>query len=321
MEPDSELDIGRRRTLAAGGTLMAGLVAAGTPGISLGQSGPVTPPQTGSLPVQDIQRILRSSGRVSGSVLHVSQQRRDLNDVVGPENIPFKPAFALHNDFYFQALPNGRVIMNGELALRAEELNTVIDRILSTGLVFQSFHQHFFNLDPQIWHVHFRGSGSPYGLARGVEYVVRATDTPLPQTAPMNPTSTLDVPRLGRLLGGETEIHEDGVVSVSILRREQVTLGGTTIDPRLGIAHEIHFEPLADGRTAVAPKFALLASEIAPVMRLMRREGFDIHCLYNQETAEVPQLYFSHLLGAGNPYSYSRVIRRALQQTNTRFTP
>lgn len=311
MDTDTELDLGRRRTLAAGGTLMAGLLAGATPDVALAQAS--------TLPVQDIQRILRASGRVSGNVLHVSQQRRDLDDVVGPEDIPFRPAFALQNDFYFQALPNGRVIFNGELTLAAEEINAVIDRILSTGLVFQSFHQHFFNLDPQVWHIHLRGTGGVYGVVRGLDYVVRATGTPLPQAAPMNPTTRLDAARLGRLLGGEAEIHDDGVVSVTILRREQFTLGGTTIDPRLGVAHEVHFEPLADGRTAVAPDLGLLASEIAPVMRILRREGFDVHCLYNQETAEVPQLYFSHLLAAGNPYTYAQAIRRALRQTNTRF--
>lgn len=319
MNTDREPDFGRRRTLTAGGAVMAAVLA-NTPGSAFGQAGPVMPPPTtGSLPVQDIQRILRASGHVSGSVLHVSQLRKDLNDVAGPADIPFKPAFALHNDFYFQSIGPGRAILNGDLALPAEEINAVIDRILSVGLVFQAFHQHFFDLDPQIWFVHLRGTGSPYGMARGLDYVVRATGTPLPQSAPLNPSTTLDAPRLGRLLGGEARIHEDGVVSVSILRREQLTLGGVAIDPRLGVSHEVHFEPLADGRTAVAPKFALLPQEVAIVMRQMRREGFDIHCLYNQETAETPQLFFSHLLAAGNPYYFSRVIRRVLQQTNTRL--
>jgi len=317
MDTDRELDLGRRRTLVAGGAMMAGLAASTA---AFGQAGPVMPPpQTATLPVRDIERILRSSGHVSGPVLHIEQLRRDLNNVVGPADIPFKPAFAVHNSFYFQALPNNRAILNGELALRAEEINAVIDRILSTGLVFQSFHQHFFDLEPQIWHVHLRGTGSPYGLARALEYVVRATGTPLPQVARPNPSSPLDAQRLGRLLGGEVEIHEDGVVSVTITRREQVSLDGVPIDPRLGIAHEIDFEPLVNGRTAVAPDFALLPAEINIVMRLMRREGFDVHCLYNQETAEIPQLFFSHLLAVGNPYYFARAIRRILQQTNTRF--
>jgi hypothetical protein len=321
METDREPDPGRRRTLTAGGAMMAGLFVAGAPDAALGQAGTAAPPSTGTLPVQDIQRILRSSGTVNGPVLNVTQLRKDLNNVRGPADIPFKPAFEVHNDFYFQALPNNRAIVNGEFALAAGEVNAVIDRLLQVGFVFQAFHQHFFDLEPQIWHVHFRATGSPYGIARGLDYVVRATGTPLPQTAPMNPTTTLDARRLGRILGGEAEIHEDGVVEVSLRRREQITLGGVPIDSRLGVGHEIYFEPLPDGRTAVAPDFALLAQEIATVMRLMRREGFDIHCLYNQETAETPQLYFSHLLAVGNPYYYARVMRRVLQQTNTRFSP
>lgn len=320
MDTENEVDHGRRRTLAAGGTWMAGLLAAGTAGLSTAQTGPVTPPPTtGTLPVQDIQRILRSSGRVTGPVLHVLQQRRDLNDVVGPADIPFKPAFAVYSAFHFQALPNGRAIFNGEIALRSEEINAVLDRILATGLVFQSFHQHFFNLDPQVWHVHLRGSGSPFGLARGIEYVVQATGTPLPQTAPLNPSSTLDVPRLGRLLGGQPVIREEGIVAVGLPRSELITLGGTAVDARLGVGHDVCFEPLADGRTAVALKLALLPTEIAPVLRALRREGFDIHALTSQETAETPQLTVAHLLAAGNPYYYARVIRRVLQQTNTRF--
>jgi hypothetical protein len=334
METDQELNTGRRRTLATGSAMIAGLFAANAPNVAFGQTGPITPPgpplpplpplpprPPANLPVDDIERILRSGGRISGNVLHISQLRNDLNNVSGPSDIPIKPAFGVHNAFYFQGLPNGRVILNGELALRAEEIEAVIDRILATGLVFQALHQHFFNLEPQIWQVHLRGTGSAFGVARGLAYVVAATGTPLPQTLPLNPSSTLDAVRLARLLGGEAEIHEQGVVTVHLRRREQVTIGGTRVEANLGIGHEIRFEPLVDGRTAVAPKLALLGPEIGTVTRLLRREGYDVHALVNHETEELPQLYFCHLLVVGNPYYHARVIRRVLQQTNTRFLP
>ena len=318
MDTDHELDSGRRRTLVAGGAAMAALVAS-TPGAALGQIG-APPPSTGSLPVQDIQRILRSTGHVSGPVLHITQLRGDLNNVVGPANIPFRPAFAVHNSFYFQATANGGAILNGEFSLQAREINAVIDRILVTGMEFQALHQHFFDLEPQIWQVHVRGQGSPYAIARALEFVVRATGTPLPQVAPLNPTSPLDARRLGQLLGGLVEIHPGGVVAVTIPRREQITLNGVPVDPRLGVSHEILFEPLVDGRTAVAPALALVVGgEVGSVMGFMRKQGFDIHALVNHEKAEVPQLFFAHLLAVGNPYYYARVIRQALQLTNTRF--
>jgi hypothetical protein len=46
-----------------------------------------------------------------------------------------------------------------------------------------------------------------------------------------------------------------------------------------------------------------------PVTALMRRLGWLDGCLYNQETDEKPQLYFSHMLKVGDPYDLAAEIR------------
>ena len=46
----------------------------------------------------------------------------------------------------------------------------------------------------------------------------------------------------------------------------------------------------------------MTAGEIQNVIGVMRQHGWDIGCLYNQETAELPQLYFSHDFKTGDPY-------------------
>jgi hypothetical protein len=61
----------------------------------------------------------------------------------------------------------------------------------------------------------------------------------------------------------------------------------------------------------------MTAKEIGPVTRTMRARGWDIGCLYNQETAEHPQLYFSHQFKAGDPYALAAEVRTGLNQTNT----
>lgn len=314
MNSQHELDPGRRRAVLTGGSLMAGLVAGGSPQLALANA-----PASGTLPVQQIETILRSKGTFSNGVLSISQDRNDLDNVTGPGGIPFKPSWQVRNDLYFQALQPGRAIFNGELSLLSKETNPVIDRIVSQGLVFQAFHQHFFDLSPQIWHIHFRGVGNPLALARAVAAVIAATGTPLPQMPPAHPSTPLNTNLLEQILGGTAEIEEEGVVVVTIPRREQITLGGLNISPELGVDHNINFEPLGGTRTAVAPDFALIASEVDPVMSIMRSQGFTIHCLYNQETAEVPQLYFSHQLAVGDAYELARAIRRGLDRTNTRF--
>jgi hypothetical protein len=88
------------------------------------------------------------------------------------------------------------------------------------------------------------------------------------------------------------------------------------VKPEMGVEHTVNFEPLGGGRTAVAPDYALISSEINPVMSIMRRHSFAVHCLYNQETAETPQLYFSHQLAVG-----SQPLARSGNSSKSRFWP
>jgi hypothetical protein len=317
MDIDCELDPGRRRTLLTAGTMMAGLLAANSARADMASAQDA--PAQALLPVGEMEQILRASGTVSNGVLNVTQDRNDLNNVTGPGGIPFKPAFQIRNDFYFQPLQSGRAIFNGEISVLPKEANPVIDRILANGLVFQAFHQHFFDLKPQVFHIHLRGIGSPLGLARAVANVVGATATPLPQASPPHPTTPLNTRLLEQILGGSAEVDEEGVVVVSISRKEQIILDGVHIKPELGVQHTVNFEPLGDSTTAVAPDFALIAAEINPVMSIMRKQGFAVHCLYNQETAESPQLYFSHQLAVGDAYQLARAIRQGLARTNADF--
>ena len=67
----------------------------------------------------------------------------------------------------------------------------------------------------------------------------------------------------------------------------------------------------------MVPDFALVAEEIDPVMRVMRARGWFVGCLYNQETDEHPQLYFSHQLKTGNAYALAREIRLGLNHTRS----
>lgn len=318
----SELDEARRRALLAGGTaLAASMLGASGPAAAEGdmaQQASGSHP-SGGLPVDEIEKILRSDGKVTNGVLSIDQSRNDLNNVTGPGGLPWKPPFEIRNELHFQAIGAHRAIFNGELSLLDRETNPVIDRIVRNGLVFQSFHQHFFDLKPQLWHIHLRGVGEPIALARAVANVIAATGTPLPQTTPPNPSSPLNAELLGKILGGDAEIMEEGVVQVSVNRKEQIILGGVPVKPELGVNHTIAFEPLGDGRAVVAPDFALIASEVNRVMETMRKQGFTVHCLYNQETAESPQLYFSHQLAVGDAYELARAVRRGLNKTNTEF--
>jgi hypothetical protein len=321
MNHDPKVDLSRRRTIVTGASAVAGLLASHASGVASAEAmaQPEEAQARARLPVEQMEQILRTEGSIDNGVLSITQDRNDLNDVTGPGGIPFKPAWEIRNEFHFQPLQPGRAILNGEISILGREANPVIDRIITSGLVFQAFHQHFFDLSPQLFHIHLRGTGHPIGLARAVAAVVSATGTPLPQSPPPHPVTPLDTHLLENILGGSAEIDEQGVVVVSIARRENIILDRVHVKPEMGVQHTVNFEPLDGNTTAVAPDFALIASEINPVMSIMRRHNFAVHCLYNQETAESPQLYFSHLLAVGDAYDLAHAVRKGLERTNADF--
>jgi hypothetical protein len=84
----------------------------------------------------------------------------------------------------------------------------------------------------------------------------------------------------------------------------------------------VAFEPLEGGGSqfaAVAPDPGMTASEVNPTIGVLRKEGFAVHCLYNQETDEQPQLYFSHALAVGNAEDLARKVRKAINHMNLDF--
>jgi hypothetical protein len=101
-------------------------------------------------------------------------------------------------------------------------------------------------------------------------------------------------------------------------RTDAIHLTGIAVKPALNVSSNISIQPLDGGMAAAAPDFAMKASEVRPVIATMRKHGWMVHCLYNQETAEVPQLYFAHMMKTGDPLALSREIRDGLDRTATK---
>ncbi|HEY6397838.1 MAG TPA: DUF1259 domain-containing protein [Solirubrobacteraceae bacterium] len=265
-----------------------------------------------------MQAILDAHADESDSIVHFSIDRTDAGNVEGPLEVPFSGSFEINGDLYFQPLKEGRMaFFNGDIALRPGELNPVIDAIIANGLVFQAMHQHYFELHPMWWFIHFRGLGNPLALARAVRDVLRATATPFPQRPPANPTTPFDVSRLERILYGSASVGDNGVVTVDIDRTDRVIIDRVLVNPRVNISTNIQFEPLnsSGSRAAAGPDFSMTSAEIMPVTQTMRAQGWLDACLYNQETNEEPQLYFSHMLKTGDPYVLAGEIRKGLDLT------
>jgi hypothetical protein len=308
----------RRRALLLGAGTAGTLLA---PGAALATGAPARAAvrrQHGKLPAKRIQEIVGAQGTVSSGVLGIGVARDDIGEVKGPQGVTFGPSFEISGDLTFQPLGADRAFFNGDLALKASELNPVIDAVLANGLVFQAMHQHYFGLDPMVWFVHFHGEGRPLELAAAVRRVIDVTSAPLPQKTPASPKTPLDHARLAHLLRGSSEIGSGGVVTITVNRKGPIRIGAVEVSPEANISTNISFLPLDAAGTlaAAAPDISMTAPEVDAVCRTMRAEGFEIGCLYNQETGEHPQLYFAHMLAKGSPEALATAIRRGLDHTH-----
>jgi len=198
-------------------------------------------------------------------------------------------------------------------------VNPFIDALLRNHLTFQAEHQHFYDLTPEVWFIHFRGVGNPVVLAREVYDTLRTTSVKLPQAPPKHPKTPFDVGKLKKILGSSSAtVGAGGVVTLTLTQKQAIRLGGVHLNQNANAETNIAFEPLnASGtRAAAAPDFGMFAWQSQAVIGAMRAHGWDIGCLYNQETAEIPQLYFSHDFKVGDPYELAEQIRDALDQMN-----
>lgn len=297
---------------ALGAAIIAGgAMAAGGRPLSRASSG---------LPVKKIERALDAKGSVIRGVLSIGIERDDITNVhIG--KVPIRPAFEINGEADFQRVSRNRAFLNGDIALKPNEIDPFISALLRNGLTFQAEHQHLYDFNPIVWFIHYRGEGNPVKLARALHNALKVTATPFPQAPPPHPHTSLDPKRLSKILHGyHYEVGSDGVVTVYVARRNPVYIHGIRVKPQTNIATNIAFEPLGKKGTyaAVVPDFGMVAGEIDNLVSTMRNMGWDIGCLYNQETAEHPQLYFSHEFKEGDPYALAREIRQALDRTNTK---
>jgi Domain of Unknown Function (DUF1259) len=297
-------------SLALGGTLLGGAGGAAAAPLAGAQAAASTP---GHLPVKEIESIIRAQGTVSNGVLNIEIDRDDIPHV-HKEGVPIKPAFQINGNLCFQAMSNGSVMFNGDLAFKAGELNPAIDQMLKHGMAWQAMHQHLWGLHPMVWFMHMRMRGPARKVAEACRAVLSVTSTPLPQAPPKHPTTPLDPHRLAKIIGQPATVGASGVVGISVPRRNPIILAGVHISPFLNVYIPVDFQPLGGDKAVVVPDMGMTAEEIPKAVGVMRAQGWEQNCLYNQETDEHPQLYFDHMFKVGNAYELAKEVRRGLEQ-------
>lgn len=316
--------LSRRRALKLGAGLAGGLVAANSFGKNLASAQDAMGPAQTTLPNSNTQNIIEGILDAKGTIVHndvvcFEIVRRDLSDL-SLMGFTVPASFGFTGNLYFQnvaasarAKTDYDVIVNGDLCVKAAELDNVVFSLLLSDFEVQAVHQFF---SPEIWFVHFRNMGDPTNVARGIKTALDLTGTPFPQDSPAQTKTSLEATQMGTILGAVPQIGADGAVMFNIPRTEAITLAGLQINNYLNVATTVGFLPAGgSGNAAVLADIGALSTELNHVLGSMMKSGWTPGAVFNHQTSMSPQLTFAEFFKWGNAMTLAKEVRTALELT------
>lgn len=251
---------------------------------------------------QQVLTTLGKQGDYKANVLKVNIPRNDIHVTVA--NLKTPTPFGFGGWVAMTKGTGGMNVMMGDLVLTQEEVNPVMSALLENGLDVTALHNHFFWDDPRMFFMHVHGQGTPAELARKVkpalDLIGKGTARPATGApAAAGPTGgKIDTARLTQIVGSPGEQSGD-VYKITIGRDDlKLTEMGASINARMGLNTWAAFVG-TDQNAAIAGDVAMLASEVTPVLRALRKNGLDVVAIHHHMTETQPTIFFLHYWGTG----------------------
>lgn len=255
--------------------------------------------QTMPAAYQQVLKTLGKTGDYADNVLKVNVPRNDLTVTVAGVKTP--TPFGFGGWLGMTKGTGGLDVMMGDLVLTQDEVNPVMSALLDNGLDVTALHNHFIWDEPRIFYMHVHGRGTPADLARKVkpalDLIGKGTrqSTSAPAAAP---TSTLDTAKIAQIVGVKGS-QTGPVYKITIGRNDLHLMDmGAPVNARMGLNTWAAFVG-TNQSAAVAGDVAMLASEVTPVLKALRKNGLDVVAIHQHMTSTNPTIYFLHYWGTG----------------------
>src|SRR5207237_166305 len=157
--------------------------------------------------------------------------------------------------------------------------------------------------EPRMAYMHVHGHGKPADLARKVKPSLdligkgtnRAATTPAPPAAA---GTQIDTAKVAQIVG--TQGEQTGAVYKITIGRDDLKLTemGAPINARMGLNTWAAFVGTNDN-AAIAGDVAMLANEVTPVLKALRKNGLEVVAIHHHMTDTRPMIYFLHYWGTG----------------------
>jgi len=262
---------------------------------------------------QQVLTALGKQGDFKANVLKVNIPRSDLSVTVA--NVKTPTPFGFGGWVAMTKGTGGMDVMMGDLVLTQDEVNPVMSALLDNGIDVTAVHNHFFWEEPRVFYMHVHGHGTPADLARKVkpalDLIGKGTSTPAPSAPAAAPTPAIDTAKLAQIVG--TQGEQSGAVYKITIGRDDVKLTemGAPINARMGLNTWAAFVGTNE-KAAVAGDVAMLANEVQPVLKALRKNGIDVVAIHHHMTGTQPTIYFLHYWGTGPADKLATAFKAAL---------
>jgi hypothetical protein len=210
----------------------------------------------------------------------------------------------------------GMDVMMGDLVLLQEEVNPVMSALLDNGLEVTAVHNHFFWDEPRMFYMHVHGHGKPADLAAklkpAIDLIGKSTSRPAASPSPAA-TTTMDTAKIAQIVGTPGE-QTGAVYKITIGRDDlKMTEMGAPINARMGLNTWAAFVGTNEN-AAIAGDVAMIASEVSPVLKALRKNGIAVVAIHHHMTDTRPAVYFLHYWGTGTVDKLAAAFKAALAE-------
>jgi hypothetical protein len=268
-------------------------------------------------PYKDVLTALGRQGDFKDNVLKVNIPRNDLAITVA--NVKTPTPFGFGGWIALTKGTGGMDVMMGDLVLTQDEVNPVMSALLDNGLDVTALHNHFFWDEPRLFYMHVHGHGTPTDLARkvkpaldligkGAKPAAASAASPAASSAP-----AMDTAAIAKIVGRPGE--QNGAVYKITVGRDDLHLTemGAPINARMGLNTWAAFVGTNE-KAAIAGDVAMLANEVTPVLKTLRRHGIDVVAIHQHMLDTRPAVYFLHYWGTGPTDRLAAAFKAALDE-------
>jgi hypothetical protein len=216
-------------------------------------------------------------------------------------------------------------VMMGDLVLTQDEVNPIMSALLDNGIEVTALHNHFLWDEPRMFYMHVHAHGKPVDLARQIkpalDLIGKSTARPASgSAAPTAATTTIDTAKLAQIVG--TPGEQTGAVYKITIGRDDLKLTemGAPINARMGLNTWAAFVGTNEN-AAIAGDVAMLANEVQPVLKALRKNGLEVVAIHHHMTGTQPTIFFLHYWGTGPADKLATGFKAALSETGKANAP